>query len=145
MEGGSGPPGSRPRLPPGPHLGLGCQCRRPPLLPAPCNSWPQSSLVLSAPPRPSSHLHCRRISLPPSSSFSHLVDCYVILLSTLSSPTRLQSQRSKSQGYMQLLLTIHMPKCPCADACGRVLALVFAWWKESPSETYHRGGCFIEA
>jgi hypothetical protein len=64
-------------------------------------------------------------------------------ISTSSSPTRLQSQRSKSQGYMRLLLMTHVPRCPHVDACVRVLALVFAWQKESPPETYHGGGCFV--
>ncbi len=69
-----------------------------------------------SPPSPSaqrSHLCCCRISPPPPSS-SHVVDCNVfchfllwpstaiVLSCTLSSPTRLQSQRSKSQGYMWL-------------------------------------------
>ena len=72
-----------------------------------------------------------------------LIVMFFFLSSMSSSSTRPQSQRSKSQGYMRLLLTTHVPRCPRTDACDRVLALVFTWRKESPPETYHGGGCFV--
>jgi hypothetical protein len=93
----------------------------------------------------SSHL-CHLSISPPHPSSSLVVDCNVFLLSAIVSlststfPTRPQSQRLKSQGYMRLLPMMHVPRRPCTEACRRVLALLFAWWKKFPSETYCWGG-----
>ena len=96
-------------------------------LPPPCPAY-----------RPSSSHRCHPYLSPPPST-SLVVNCNVfvlLLLSTLLAPTRPQSQCSMSQGYMRLLPTTHVPKRSHVDACRRVLAMVFAWWKEFSPKTY---------